>query len=332
MSLIHVTEGSSYHVLFTFTPFNQILVQLLLREPEFSGQPTIVINTFYRDCLVDAAHVINFSTKNYGSLQAMGKYRAIAKTLADLRDSGHILSVTAPHPHNLLCNDLMLRRGTDYSVNVYEDGTANYCVSNNVGHLKTQSRRKRRLAPFLGFRYRDYAGHITGLDERKFDCGYFLSPNQVYRKERFHRLVGLEFSTWKSAATGGLLDRVLVLDQDIAKLYAPETVALLRSRLCKFVKELNMDVYLKSHPAQDGGMAPRFLGPSVKSVDGDVPAEFVALELRPKYVVSYVSSALKNIGAILPGVSCISFGVREFDSIRGTGLTEVFHDFNIEIR
>ena len=130
--------------------------------------------------------------------------------------------------------------------------------------------------------------------------------------------------------TVALTDSVLVLDQDIEKLFSVEIARELRAKLVLFVKELGVKIYVKSHPSQARSELIRNFGERVVLIETRKPAELLALELRPSYLVSFISSALKNVVGILPNVKSYSFGAREFDEIRGMQLARVFHDFGVK--
>jgi Alpha-2,8-polysialyltransferase (POLYST) len=325
-----INSHRKYHVFFTYTPFNQLIVNALLDKPEFKTLPVLIVNTFPQKLISGQAQIINFFDRGYTRWQLLKRYRSIAATFGGLRERDQIASITCPHPHNMLSNDLMLGE-SDFPVYVYEDGVANYCASNNVGRLKRQSRLKAIIAPVLGFNFRDYSGHITGLDQRAYQRGYFLSPAHVYRRNRFDCVEGVDFGIHDQNSSDPLQTSVLVLDQDIEKLFNADISLKLRARLSSFVEDLGVKVYVKPHPGQNKSRLAEELGSQVILVNSFKPAELIALELRPKYVVSFVSSALKNIAGIMPDVKCYSFGVQELDEQRDTGLTQVFRDFNVEV-
>ena len=214
---------------------------------------------------------------------------------------------------------------------LYEDGIGNYWNSENVDFLKRQSLRKRRLAPFFGFSYRDYSGHFTGISERVFDTGYFVSPEKIYLSERFESVEKVHLSVLSEIDDNQCEPIVLLLDQHIEVVYDSETTARLRKRLSAVVMDLGLPVHLKAHPAQNGPDATLELGPNITLVSHQTPAEYIALELRPMYVVSFTSSALKNIKALLPQSTCISVGIDEFDKLRGCDLQSVFKGFDLVV-
>jgi hypothetical protein len=128
-----------------------------------------------------------------------------------------------------------------------------------------------------------------------------------------------------------LKDSVLVLDQDIEKLFDAQLARQLRAKLVLYVKELGVKIYVKPHPGQNRSVFAQEFGENVVSIETLKPAELVALELRPRYLVSFISSALKNVRGILPDVKAYSFGAREFDEMRGMHLAKVFHDFGVTV-
>ena len=71
------------------------------------------------------------------------------------------------------------------------------------------------------------------------------------------------------------------------------------------------------------------LGEDVTLVTSKAAAEHVAIELRPEYVVSFMSSALKNIKGILPTSTCISVSIEEFGALRGSHIEGLFKNFGL---
>lgn len=318
------------NIFFAFTPFNLLVVDALLELEDIACRPSLVINTCKRDYEHASAKVINFRRgKQNGLLSTLGYWRMSA-LLRNLKRAKTVHSVYSPHPHNMFSNTLMLDEGT-HQVCIYEDGIGNYWNSENTDFLKRQSRRKKRMAFFLGFSYRDYDGHFTGISERIFDTGYFVSPQKIYLPERFQNVKKVHLNVFNDVDEGHCEPIVLLLDQHIEVVYDTATTERLRKRLSTVVTDLGLPVYVKAHPAQDGPDAALELGSNVTLVSNEAPAEYAALELRPMYVVSFTSSALKNIKALLPESICISVGIDEFDSLRGCDLQSVFEGFDLVV-
>jgi hypothetical protein len=318
------------HIFFAFTPFSLMLLEQLLERSEFADQARMVINTASQQYSSDTAQVINFNPSGYSPWQKYRCYRRLARMLRELRKAALIASVTGQHPHMLLSNALMLEPG-DYPVNIYEDGIANYFASDNINGLQRKSTLKRMVAPCLGLRYKSYRGHISGIDERVMDNGYFLDPDKVYLPQRFENLHRLENHRADPAGGLALRDTVLVLDQDIESLFDSHTAADLRKRVADHVLSLGMEVQIKAHPSQSGQPV-NWLGEGAQRIRDNAPAETVAADLRPRYVVSFFSSALKNIKTNAPDTHCISIGATEYDRSTGSNLRDVFSRFGIEVR
>ncbi len=327
---LFIKSNVKYRLFFAFTPFNLLMVEQLLEGRKFVDSGVIVINTSEQKYESDFAQVINFSGSQHGLLSRLLEYRRIAHLLNGLLRDDMIHSVTAPHPHNLLSNALMLGGGSHF-VNIYEDGTANYCASNNVGHLKKQSLIKFFIAPILGFRYQNFLGHITGIDEKLMDNGYFLSPEDIYKPERFSNLHAIDMIWLKDKQSFEYAEIVLVLDQKIEQIFDGNTAKRLRDNMKSYVNTLAVDVYVKPHPAQLKGYDKNWLGRNVIVYNDGAAAELLALELRPKFVVSFFSSALKNIANILPESKCVSFGIAELNVARGISLGKVFSKCGIDL-
>jgi len=316
------------NIFFAFTPFNLLVVDALLELEHIASRPCLVINTSKRDYQHSSAHVINFRRdKSSRALSLLG-YWCMSRLISKLRKTQSIQCVFSPHPHNMLSNGLMFDEG-GHGVCIYEDGIGNYWNSENVDFLKRQSVQKRRVAPLLGFSYRDYDGHFTGISERIFDTGYFVSPEKIYQANRFASVEKIHLSVFQEIDEQPCEPIVLLLDQHIEVVYDVETTARLRKRLSDVVMDIGLPIHVKAHPAQDGPDPGLELGPNVTFVPNQSPAEYAALELRPMYVVSFTSSALKNIKALLPKSTCISVGIDEFDKLRGCDLGKVFEGFDL---
>lgn len=324
------SSGQALHIAFTYTPFNQVVLSSVVQRPEFEGAPVWVINTSQADFDLPTAEVLNLGLSG-GIATTLLAYRRLGSVISKLRSQGRILSVSAPHPHMLASNALMLDQG-EFPVNVYEDGMANYCASENSGSLHRSAAFKPWLGPLLGFRFNNYAGHISGIDQRLMDHGYFMSPELIYRPHRFKSLHRIEPDFVDVNPSAPLTGSVLVLDQDIESIFDADTSALLRRKLIACVDELALDVYFKPHPSRPSTHRPNEFARTPHLVGDIGPAESIAAELRPSHVVSFFSSALKNIGVSHPGTQCISVGAREFDQQRGAELAAVFARLGIEIK
>jgi len=323
------TLSGKCNIFFAFTPFNHLIVDALLEREEIVRRPSLIFNTSKHAYQNSNACVVNFCLENTGRLKGILGYWRIARILRKLNKNNMITAVYSPHPHNLLSNALMLRE-SGHEVCVYEDGIGNYWDSENTSFLKRQSSRKRLFAPLLGFSYRDYDGHFTGISERVYDRGYFLEPEKIFQANRFSRIEEVLLRVPGAESADPHEPLVLVLDQPIELIFDADMARELRNRLSEAVREIGLPVYIKSHPGRfESGEAPMDLGQVVTLVTSKAAAEHVAIELRPEYVVSFMSSALKNIKGIFPASTCISVGVEEFDALQGSHIEDLFKNFGL---
>ena len=317
-------------LIFTFTVFNQLLAAALIKSWEPYGRSALVVNSAPKPFSNDRAEVINFCANDHSIFTRFVIYHSIARKLRKLRSQKKIVSVSAPHPHNLLSNSLILTPG-NFSVNIYEDGAGNYCASNVEGRLKEKSKRKRIIGPLVGYRYLDYSGHISGLDERLMDNGYFISPENIYRPERFLKLHRIDLDLPEEDAISGFENAALILDQDIEEVLEEQVADKLRAKMYNLANSLGTTILVKSHPASSKILEYHGYKAEPIILDAKEAAEILALRYRPRYVVSYFSSALKNIKQLLPETQCIEIGTKELDDRFDTHLSEVFRIFDIEL-
>jgi hypothetical protein len=320
------------HVFFTFTPFNQLVTSAILADHLPTQKNVLVINSSEVPFRAPGIQALDLSSDSHDMTVRYLRHLKAARALLKLRDHNLIASVSAPHPHHLICNTLMLGR-RHYPVNITEDGVGNYIASHITGTLKSKMIAKRLAAPLLGLEYKIYKGHFTGIDDQVMDSGYFLNPELVYQNENFRSLHKITLATpsgWKSSFPPE--EKILVLDQDIESMFSRYDSKLLREKLIEYVRSLNMKTLWKFHPSQKPVMHQSLRDLNIEIIQSKEAAEVVALKHNPKYVISFFSSALKNIKSLVPNTHCIALGALEVDRDRGTSLSRLFQEFGIVVR
>jgi hypothetical protein len=163
------------------------------------------------------------------------------------------------------------------------------------------------------------------------NTGYFLQTGKVYRPDLFAKILSIDLilpGDRTDTITAGL---VLFLDQDIEILFDKHTAHQLREKMYNYVNLLGGDVLVKRNQSLTGNVEiNRFTG-KVLEADPHEAAEMTALHHRPEFVVSFFSSALKNIKQFIPESRCIALGSMVLDSKRGSNLSQTLLDMSVEV-
>jgi len=242
------------------------------------------------------------------------------------------VAICLPHPDHLLGNFLFFHPRVSRRF-IYEDGLLNYYDAVPSKKVRKRMRARHRFGWLFGLPYRLYTGLLSGVDEQFYDGAFLCFPAKAVKKDRLGELIEIvRYKNDKECAN--LNDTVLFLDQDIETLVSPEAATALRRAMTNLLADLNgtviykphyditeQTVQLSSYEALPGGMCAQ-------------PAELLITQLRPKAVVSFVSSALINIKSICPEIRCISVGSNEvqvFIECEETSLDTLFESFGVEV-
>jgi hypothetical protein len=241
------------------------------------------------------------------------------------------VSICLPHPEHVLGNYLFFHERVAKRY-IYEDGLLNYYDAVLDGRHKSSMRRKLQTGWLLGLPYQEYSGFISGVDARSYDGAFVSHPEKIVRRADFGEVIAI--SRYQSLnRIGELMDTVLFLDQEIEKILAASTAISLRQTMSVLLSELGGEVLVKPHYEMKSSVHP--LDEScVPEEMLRMPAELIIEHIRPKVVVSFLSSALINIKTMYPEIRCISVGSNLHEiTINGSSASasELFHDFGVEV-
>lgn len=200
-----------------------------------------------------------------------------------------------PHPNNAFSHPLFFLDVLE-SVNIYEDGLANYYDARstflNVGLLS------RVIIKFFGFKISKMNGHLAGYDLRYINELYLSHGDLAVGKKKVGRVVTLSPAPSLTEFDPGV---VLFLDQNTEGVLSSEER---ERRIEKLLNSYNSEIfYYKPHH----DFFTNFKCMRQLTVDlRQMPAEELVSVLSAGVVVSFYSSALINIKALYPRVRCIS--------------------------
>ena len=204
------------------------------------------------------------------------------------------VNLYVPHSASLLTNYLVFS-GKFNSVNIYEEGVANYHDayrnSWDIGFLK-------RVASILFMiPYRKFSGHITGSNEMVFGSCYASRPDLVVNKDRFKAIVQCNVKV-EARVRSRDPRKILFLDQPILTAKFSKDV-LVRNWLDSLSKK--DFVYIKTHHDTEGRLGNLLF---LDSLDDKMPVELL-MEYRDfGRVVSFFSSGLINLKLLYPDILC----------------------------
>lgn len=208
---------------------------------------------------------------------------------------GFEVDVFAPHPSNIIVNYLFFSYKNTRKINIYEDGILNYYdVDSSIGDI---SKENKILSKILFLKYKKYSGHLSGFDSVKVNSIYATRPYFLVGKNNFKKIKKIELK--KIEGHGGLLKKVLFLDQDVSNIVGmADKKEIIRNLMLIFH---DYEIYYKPHHDYGefvNGMIP--LTERQKSIS----AESLVPEMLPEIVISFCSSALINIKSICEEVKC----------------------------
>lgn len=318
-----------------FTPFHMIpimeLMQSLLGDvfvfhPMFDAFPSASFGGSGR--FLGACHK--------GNAARLRKYARAGREIKNLmRSEGNACNVDiyVPHPFNPLSNYafFLSKHSEKY---IYQDGILNYYDALSPLDSRSCLLKQKAKAAVLGLPYREYAGHLSGIDAAEIAGGFFTHPEKVVHASRFHRINKLYLPSASAESSTENRSGTLFLDQAIEASVGKSVAGKLRLRTMDFVNGLEGPVFYKPHYAQKTELP---LDPHWEVLDRhsqSLPAELLVEQLSIKSVVSFCSSALANIALNHTDIDCYATAADIIHvSIDGrpTTLAEVLSDLGVKI-
>jgi hypothetical protein len=231
------------------------------------------------------------------------------------------INVYMPHPKNTFTNFTTYTKLN--SINIYEDGIMNYYDANSEDYRNKNFNVK--LMKLCKLKYKDYKGHLTGLEFLKINKYYLSRPdfavltNKAQKKVCLHVFKNIEPLVKK---------RILFLDQRTDNFFSHK----IRNEKLKIMFSIYTPseyeyLYKPHHDYNDN-----FLTNKISKDLEKKPAEEVIESLLPEIVISFFSSALINIKMSYPNIKCYWLAADMVEISRNakkTKLSSIFIEANV---
>lgn len=259
---------------------------------------------------------INIKNKNYqyfffetGSIfkyiRALLYFKFLLKKIMSNKTQKHLYIANASHfsSNYLLFNDFF------YSYNLLPEGIANY-------YLAKPNKKTMYLKKILGnitkLPYYQYDTHLSGCEEKEFDCVFTFSEQNLYTKAKKTILIKpnkLPNNLNKA------YEHVLILDQELESILPKNDILEINTILESFIIENKLTYLYKAHPNQKKTTRSDFIKKIslAKTINDNKPIELLIEDLTPRVVISFLSSALVNIKILYPEIECIALGEKIYE-------------------
>ena len=231
------------------------------------------------------------------------------------------INVYIPHPKNPFTNFITYTQVN--SINIYEDGIMNYYdVKSSNYEIKDLNIKIMKLCKL---KYKDYQGHLTGLEFLKINKYYLSRPEFAVLSNKAQKKVCLHVLKNKKLL---VKKRILFLDQSTDNFFSRK----IRNEKLKIMFSIYSPseyeyLYKPHHDYSDNFLTNKI------SKDLEVkPAEEVVEALLPEIVISFFSSALINIKMSYPNIKCYWIAADMVEISRNTKktkLSSIFIEANV---
>jgi hypothetical protein len=231
------------------------------------------------------------------------------------------INVYIPHPKNPFTNFTTYTKVN--SINIYEDGIMNYYDANSADYIIKDLNIK--LMKLCKLKYKDYQGHLTGLEFLKINKYYLSRPDFAVLTNKAQKKVCLYVLKSKNSL---IKKRILFLDQRTDNFFSRQ----IRNEKLKIMFSIYSPseyeyLYKPHHDYSDN-----FLTNKISKNLEAKPAEELVELFSPDIVISFFSSALINIKMSNPNIKCYWLAANMIEISRNrkkTNLSCIFTEANV---
>jgi len=231
------------------------------------------------------------------------------------------INVYIPHPKNPFTNFIIYTKLN--SINIYEDGIMNYYDVNSADHPIDNL--KIKIMKLCKLKYKDYQGHLTGLEFLKINKYYLSRPDLAVLKNKAQKKICLPVLQNKKSL---VKKRILFLDQRTDNFISKQ----IRNEKLKIMFSIyspsEYEYLYKSHHDYSENILINKISKNLEAK----PAEEVVELLSPEIVISFFSSALINIKMSNPNIKCYWLAANIIEISRNTkktNLSSIFTEANV---
>jgi hypothetical protein len=236
------------------------------------------------------------------------------------------------HPAQAFSNLLFFSNKVK-EINILEDGILNYygCELCHIeSKVKVLSQKK-----IISYFIYNYFGHLSGIENKHTNTpfiGWFSNPKDIYHSNLFQKINKIEFrNISKLNEFEETKDIILILDQPIEELFDSDFKDVLLNNMMALLDSTSTsNIYVKPHP-RGGGLFS--CSNEYKLIDDPAPVEYLIGKIKPRLVISFISSALVTIKVICPDIHCVSLGLdnTNLNNKFKKDIKKIFESFNVQI-